>query len=48
MAEGGTPRPTANELERLAFFHKSAEEFGWTDKPAWVAEPEEWMAQLES
>ena len=42
MAEGGTPRPTAHELDRLRFFKECAERFGWTEAPSWVAMVESW------
>ena len=48
IESGGTPRPTAWELERLEHFRESAERFGWTDKPGWVIDLETWMAKLEA
>jgi hypothetical protein len=47
-AEGGTPHPTEGELKFLEYFRRSAREYGWTDKPAWVTRLEGWMARLEA
>jgi hypothetical protein len=44
IKSGEAPRPTVKERSMLEFFHRSAKEFGWTDKPPWVERVEAWLA----